>query len=432
MMITVTEYAELQSYNKAAISNTKKAYVSQETLDWLIDNYQDWKPDETDAEPVLTDFKKNSFKLGAYVGYIQSPFNGEQIQIYPKIEIGNGSIAESKAILKKMLEAVYDLNAKELSEADLDHQELPLHEWIITKFLGELEQLLHIGFKRDYELIQDEQAFVKGRLLVDKQMRRGPGQEAIFDLEYDDFLFNGVENRLIKTALNYVLELTRSEQSLLMAYDFSILLESIPESLNPIDDLNKWREDRLLSHYMGIKPWSEIILSSISPSFQQGSHKGISLLFSMPHLFEKYVAKLMRVKSGQILHLQPSKITLLTHKPAHMDKEQQWFRLEPDMAIAEDKKFKVILDTKWKLIDQRKSSSEEKYKLSQADLYQMFAYGQKYLDGSGDIVLIYPKHEYFEGPLPLFTFSSELKLHVVPFDLKEGRLIYQDFIDVFV
>ncbi|NNH39432.1 restriction endonuclease [Acinetobacter sp. ANC 4169] len=428
MMITVTEYAELQSYNKAAISNTKKAYVSQETLDWLIDNYQDWKPDETDAEPVLTDFKKNSFKLGAYVGYIQSPFNGEQIQIYPKIEIGNGSIAESKAILKKMLEAVYDLNAKELSEADLDHQELPLHEWIITKFLGELEQLLHIGFKRDYELIQDEQSFVKGRLLVDKQMRRGPGQEAIFDLEYDDFLFNGVENRLIKTALNYVLELTRSEQSLLMAYDFSVLLESIPELLNPNDYINKWREDRLLSHYMGIKPWCEIILTHISPSFQHGLHRGISLLFSMPHLFEKYVAKLIEIRPANKLYLQPSQRTLIEHEPKEA-KRQHWFKLEPDMAIREGIDFKVIVDTKWKLINQNKKTSQEKYGISQADLYQMFAYGHKYLNASGKIVLIYPMHSNFTVPLPIFHFSDQLSLYVIPCDLLKEKLVHENLIE---
>lgn len=428
MMITVTEYAELQSYDQTAISGFKKRYVSQETLDWLIDNYQDWKPDETDAEPVLIDFKKNSFKLGAYVGYIQSPFNGEQIQIYPKIEIGNGSIAESKEILKKMLEAVYDLNAKELSEADLDHQELPLHEWIITKFLGELEQLLHIGLKRDYELVQDEKSFVKGRLLVDKQMRRGPGQEAIFDLEYDDFLFNGSENRLIKTALNYVLELTRNEQSLLIAYGFSMLLESIPELLNPSDNLNKWREDRLLSHYMGIKPWCEIILTHISPSFQHGVHIGVSLLFSMPHLFEKYVAKLLKIKQGLRLHVQPSQKTLIQHQPKEA-KQQQWFRLEPDLAIKEGQDFRVILDTKWKFIDQFKKTSQGKYGISQADLYQMFAYGQKYLEGRGKIVLIYPMHQKLNEHLPVFNFSDELTLYVIPFDLKEGKLIEQSLIE---
>lgn len=428
MMITVTEYAELQSYDQTAISGFKKRYVSQETLDWLIDSYQNWMPEDTDAEPILTNFKKNSFRLGAYVGYVQSPYNNEKIQIYPKIEIGEGSPQESKAILKKMLSVVYDLNSKELSDADLDHQELPLHEWIVVKFLNQLEQLLHMGLKRDYELVEESQPFVKGRLLIAQQMRKGPGQEAIFNLEYDEFLFNGIENRLIRTALQYVLELTNNDDSLLRAHDFAGLLETIPVVKNPIDELNKWREDRLLDYYSGIKPWCEIILTYISPSFQHGAHRGISLLFSMPHLFEKYVAKLLKIKQGLRLHVQPSQKTLIQHQPKEA-KQQQWFRLEPDLAIKEGQNFRVILDTKWKFIDQFKKTSQDKYGISQADLYQMFAYGQKYLEGRGKIVLIYPMHQKLNEHLPIFNFSDELTLYVLPFDVKEGKLIEQSLIE---
>lgn len=428
MMITVTEYAELQSYDLTAISGLKKRYVSQATLDWLIENYQNWIPEDSEAEPILTDFKKNSFRLGAYVGYIQSPYNDEKIQIYPKIELGDDGLIESQAILKKMLDVVYDLNARELSNADLDHQNLPLHEWIITKFLNELEQLLHIGLKRDYELVEESQPFIKGRLLLAQQIRKGPGQEVIFNLEYDKFLFNGIENRLINTALQYVLALTENNDSLLRAYDFSQMLESIPVVKNPIDEFFKWREDRLLDYYSGIKPWCEIILTHISPSFQYGAHQGISLLFSMPHLFEKYVAKLLKVKKGLSLHVQPNQRTLIKHQPKE-SKLQQWFKLEPDLAIRDKVNFKVIIDTKWKLINQSKNTSQDKYGINQADLYQMFAYGQKYLEGKGKIVLIYPKHQKLHEHLPVFNFSDELNLYVIPFDLQAGQLVEQNLIE---
>lgn len=427
-MITVTEYAELQCYDKTVKNTFKRAYISQDTLDWLIDNYQHWTPEDIDAEPVLIDFKKNSFKLGAYVGYIQSPFNDEQIQILPKIEIVQESTNESKIVLKQMLATVYDLKARELSNADLDHQDLPLHEWIITKFLNELEELLHVGLKRDYELVQDSQPFVKGRLLISQQMRKGPGQEAIFDLEYDEFLFNGIENRLIHTALQYVLKLTNNDDSLLRAFEFCGLLETIPLITYPIDELQKWRDDRLLEHYAGIRPWCEIILNNISPSFQYGANNGISLLFSMPYVFEKYVAKTLKIKSGLRLLVQPSQRNLIQHQPKEA-KQQEWFKLKPDLAIREGSEFKVIIDTKWKFIDECKKNSKDKYEISQTDLYQMFAYGQKYLEGCGKIVLIYPMHKKLNEHLPVFNFSEELKLYVLPFDLKNGSLAEQYLVD---
>ncbi len=59
---------------------------------------------------------------------------------------------------------------------------------------------------------------------------------------------------------------------------------------------------------------------------------------------------------------------------------------------------------------------------SQADLYQMLAYGVNYQEGIGDMLLIYPSHEGFSQPLPYpYEFSHQkenpLRLWVVPFSL---------------
>ena len=142
-MITVIEYAELQAYQKTVVTDkaadtviaSRRAYISQETLDWIVDKYQAPHTEETEQVPVLDDVRRNSFKLGAYVGYIQSPFNNEQIQILPKIELGDSQIEKSKRILRNMLSEVYDIRPKQISEADLEQTDLPIHEWIIRRFL---------------------------------------------------------------------------------------------------------------------------------------------------------------------------------------------------------------------------------------------------------------------------------------------------------
>lgn len=65
------------------------------------------------------------------------------------------------------------------------------------------------------------------------------------------------------------------------------------------------------------------------------------------------------------------------------------------------------------------------YYRSQADFYQLQAYGQSYLDGVGDVVLIYPKTDNFSDPLPVFAFpkTEGLRLWVVPFCLKTRQLL---------
>ena len=85
----------------------------------------------------------------------------------------------------------------------------------------------------------------------------------------------------------------------------------------------------------------------------------------------------------------------------------------------------LVLDTKWKLLDSLKSNGSDKYGLSQGDFYQLQAYGQSYLNGKGDVVLIYPKTAAFDQPLPVFEFCKPegLQLWVLPFCLKSRMLL---------
>lgn len=85
----------------------------------------------------------------------------------------------------------------------------------------------------------------------------------------------------------------------------------------------------------------------------------------------------------------------------------------------------LVMDAKWKLIDGRKDNGSDKYGLSQSDFYQLYAYGQNYLDGQGDMALIYPKTADFNRALPVFKFSRPegLRRWVLPFCLRERALV---------
>lgn len=72
-------------------------------------------------------------------------------------------------------------------------------------------------------------------------------------------------------------------------------------------------------------------------------------------------------------------------------REQNWFRLKPDLVIRNSERSLFVLDIKWKLLDGLKANGTDKYGLSQSDFYQLQAYGLSYLESIGDIILIYPK-----------------------------------------
>jgi 5-methylcytosine-specific restriction enzyme subunit McrC len=161
-------------------------------------------------------------------------------------------------------------------------------------------------------------------------------------------------------------------------------------------------------------------LNDQSPLSSSGGYDAPSLLFPMEAVFEAYVAKHLQKQliSPHVLKTQARGHHLVTHR------DQGWFQLKPDLLIKELGQDRLVLDTKWKLLDATKSNGKDKYGLSQGDFYQLLAYGSNYLDGIGDLILIYPKTDDFLEPLPEFVFSknSELRLWVLPFCLKDKQL----------
>ena len=82
----------------------------------------------------------------------------------------------------------------------------------------------------------------------------------------------------------------------------------------------------------------------------------------------------------------------------------------------------AVFDTKWKRISTLLDDPSSKYGLSESDFYQMAVYGQRYLGGSGELFLIFPKNESFQQPLEAFEFSNSLRVWVLPFDLDSDLL----------
>jgi 5-methylcytosine-specific restriction enzyme subunit McrC len=295
----------------------------------------------------------------------------------------------------------------------------PLHEYLIEIFLSGVERLVKKGLRNNYVLKADDHPFLRGRLRIEKQLHRRPGSKPEFAIEYHEFIPDRPENRLLHSAIIAVSKWTRSPNSQRRARTLRFVFSEIPESTNYRGDLQHWSTDRGLIDYRGLKPWCELILTRQSPLFMAGTFSGLSFLFSMEQLFERFVAAVLRkkVESGFRLVAQPSRHSLVTHQG------ESWFRLKPDLIVERgDGSCCSVLDTKWKHIDENLCSSKEKYRLSQSDFYQMAAYGERYLKGTGDMFLIYPQSPHFNYHLPPFELSPDLRLWVVPFDLERDEI----------
>lgn len=427
MMTQVREYATLTTCELTSPS-LDRGVVSEKTFNWLLELQQEWKG----KAQLLTIENKSLLKLCNYVGFVEAP-NGESVEILPKTEYSTDvDLGTLRLTLQKMLGASIGVKHREANEASLLSMKQPLHEWILSQFLKELTELVRRGLRFDYHEKEDECAYLRGQLNLSRQLRQTPDKVCRFHVRYSEYTPERIENKLIRTALDYVLKQTKNNQNWRIANTLSHQLVDIEPLKDPMQSIDKWEDGKYLVSYRPIKPWCQLILEKLNPSFQHGKRRGIALLFPMEQLFENYLGQCLKAQllPDFALKEQAAKHKLLTHQPLGTLKKQRWFSLMPDYVITKID-YCAVLDAKWKLLDETLATTQFKYNISQSDLYQVIAYGLKYMDGEGNIMLIYPRHAGFTKPLPKFDFDIKLRVWCVPFDIHTGKLIEGDWCNYF-
>jgi 5-methylcytosine-specific restriction enzyme subunit McrC len=408
--IIVREYARLTT--EPGYGGMDCHSVSQEIFSFLRDFAARFSKS---GVPLLHVEGAASVRLDNHVGVVQLP-GGDVLEIVPKHTAAPVNVESARAVLIKILGTVTDVRPRTADVVDIALVKRPLHEWVMSRFLQELDVLVKRGLKFDYHELEEERPFVRGRIDVARQMRQSPGRLHLVHVRHEEFMPDGAENRLLRSALRRVRLTTRDPGNWRLANELSARTAEIPESGNTLLGMKRWRTGRLLAHYAAIRPWCELVLGTMMPLAQRGTWEGLSMLFPMDVLFEKYVAVQLQRQLQPTFHLkrQSTLHSLCEHDGGWM------FQLEPDLLVRGGGSC-WVLDTKWKLIDE--TNRNDKYLIAQADVYQMFAYSHRYIEGDGQLFLIYPRSPKFQSALPEFIFGSNLRLHVVPFDLEHDRLI---------
>lgn len=410
--VIVCEHASLTT--EACSASLSLASVSTTAFEYLCQLSEGFK---RSGASLLQIEGQRRLRLDGYVGVIQTPC-GTTVEVLPKhMDAEDPDAAPAcRRLLRKLIQSFFDVPSREVGAADLETFKLPLHEWLMQRFVEELDRIVQRGVRFSYKRVEEEQPFLRGQLSVMAQLRQPPGRAHQFQIRHDVFTPDRPENRLLRTALERVRKLTQQPDTWRLAQELSLRLADIPLSTQIEADFKAWRNDRLLAHYQAARPWCELILQQMMPLAVHGQTQGMSLLFAMDKLFERHVAGWLCSRLDGACRIRtPASSQYLCRQGG-----ENIFRLEPDILIEHGSMHKWVLDAKWKVLDE--TDRDDKYGLSQADFYQLFAYGHKYMGGAGDMALIYPMSPKFRQPMVPFTFSDELRLHVLPFDFDHDHL----------
>jgi len=333
-----------------------------------------------------------------YVGVLQTK-SGLTIEILPKIADKNDA-ERSKAVFIKMLKTLKNFPFKSSNLASLKTQNLPLLEIFISMFLCELEALVKKGIKSDYVALEENLNFLRGKLNINEQIKRNSIHKERFYVGYSEFLSDIKINRIIKTTLKFLYKKSNSSKNQQKIRELLFIFDEVSECEDYQNFFAKLVINRQVKHYEQTLLWCKIFLLNNSFTPHKGDDLGFALLFDMNALFESYVGNFIKKSFPG---------TILQHSEKHLVEDPKSFKLRPDIFL----KGKFIADTKWKIVSSRDD-------ISQADLYQLYAYGKKH-PCDGKLHLIYPKIDDIRQKTMKFRYDDEMWLEILYFDLEKDE-----------
>ena len=407
--LAIREHEELKGLSQDELRDLK---------DFALENQMDG---QGNYRPVL-ELKNKRLYAQNYVGIIETR-KGTVLEILPKVDFAEGEDTEkTKQIFFKMLRDWRGF--KSLAQFNASHinavRRFNMLEVFVHLFLNNLVLLTQRGLARHYQSEEDNQPYLRGRILFPQHIRENVANRARFFVGYDEFSANRPANRLIHSTIHKLMGSVRQPRNQQLLHQLRINFSDIPQSMHPESDWVQHRVDRSMQHYDEVMQWVGLFLFGQGLTTFAGRYVNQTLLFPMWEVFEDFVAaNFRRYRENFFVREQGPRKYLVTNGQGY-----RVFAMRPDISLIKQGDVQFILDTKWKRINGE--GSDPKHGISQADMYQLFAYGKKY--GCKQVALVYPKSEQFQKILR-YEFDEKLSLSCFPFDVTEPQVSVEEILD---
>lgn len=368
---------------------------------------------KTDRGKDVLFFARNGKSLQAknYVGTIETK-SGFVLEIVPKTAQDN--IENAKKVFVKLLHILHKLPIyKHIDSAKFDVEKLDIFEIFVSMFLEEAGMIIKKGIKSDYIQQENNLFYMRGKLLIGEQIKQNSIHKERFFVQYDEYSQNRAENRLIKSTLMWLANISRDFGNQRLIRQHLEHMGWVEMSSNIDRDFSLIKADRGMDHYKNALIWAKVFLKKESFSSFSGDTIAFAILYPMEKLFEAFVEWWL------IRHNPDQEIVSQSGGYGFVNK---LFAVRPDFLIKQDEKIVCVADAKWKLI-----SSDDDF--SQSDFYQLFAYKKIFEKRSGEEIalrLYYPKSDDRFEESKVFTYFDGGKIVAVPLYVEKELLIATD------
>jgi 5-methylcytosine-specific restriction enzyme subunit McrC len=318
---------------------------------------------------------------------------GCSLEILPKVD-PEGPDEDSATVrgrLVRMLDVALGLDLSVGETTAMAHRADSLLDLFIALFADRLLAEVRRGLPRRYLEQQADLGALRGRLDVARQFTAHAVRPDRLACRFDALDGDTALMRVMKACVLSVARYARAAETQRKLAELRLLLADVAEVA---PNRLPWRDvriDRTSRRWTTLLELARLLLGR---RWQQthgapAEPEGISLLFPMNDLFERYVAVQLRralAPRGLEVVAQGGFRNCLGKWRAGEECTASVFRTKPDILVREAGRIVAVIDTKWKgLAD---DPFDSKGGVEQSDVYQLMAYARVYR--CDRLMLLYP------------------------------------------
>ncbi|GAB6134899.1 McrC family protein [Thermococcus prieurii] len=397
----------------------------------------DKSKDNSDTEDTIDESKgvvevyANKIKARHYVGF--AAVGNVFLQILPKVfKPKKGQTQETqedtwRSILAfiRMLNIAYGLKIEDHDLAYLHGRKLNpnLYEVFIYLFAKSLWKEIQSGYHREYVEVHREEKFLRGKLLMSRQIRKLPHRLNTFSVEVHELIEDNLLNRIFYASVREAMRKTTWGINRKLLGELMLAFDGVTQIHLRAEHFERVHFTRLNERFR--KPF-EMAKLLFMPASGKGRSREVSGFFvDMNKLFELYIARVLSRYAGENGYelttnkdLENSK-RLFNNKPSKASFKNQY----PDYILNLNRGL-VILDAKYTELVKINKKGETKIELRPDIARQLYVYSRIWgyhrisrneVDSKPPSVIVVPAS---------LTYNQELSEKLLEFEFFDGRKLY--------
>jgi len=326
--------------------------------------------------------RSNELKSNKYVGVIH--YEGNKINLLPKIFFDSEKEYQVNEVNQIQNHILWWLSyCRKIKfpnyQASLGSAKSDFFEVLIYLFSKYTRELLNSSIYQQYEEVNRELSFIKGRLNTNEYINENlsKGKWHKLNCTYDAFVFDNEFNRIIKYVTTLLFNVTSSQDSKKNLREILFILDEVSDERATAEKCSRISFNPMFGEFETVRDYCQLFLTNCISFDYKNDLKLFAFLLPMEYVFEDFIFG--------FIDKELEKVTAKAQRSDTYLDEGKAFNLKPDLWLKTDHK-SLIADTKYKIV--YSDEKDPKKGISQNDLYQMLAYAVRF--EVDEIILFYP------------------------------------------